>query len=120
MWWTARRRQGSGSSSKCGSSGGPDRDDARGGGGGGRRGGDGGRAPPLPGLRVPATGEWALPRQGRADVGRWAAVHGGVGRRDLTGGRAAVLCRGGRAGARASGAAADRIRAAGREGRPGV
>src|SRR2546426_11393739 len=65
-------------------------------------------------LRVPAPRERALSRQGRAVVGRWAAVHGRVRRRDLAGGRAALLCGGDGAGPGTGGAAETGVRAAGR------
>src|SRR3989475_5017839 len=78
------------------------------------------RAAALPGLRVRAPRERALSRQGRAVLGRRAAVHGRVRRRDLAGGRAALLRGGDGAGPGTSGAAEAGVRAAGRQSGPGV
>src|SRR2546426_5220186 len=78
------------------------------------------RAPALPGLRVRAPRERALSRQGRAVLGRRAAVHGRVRRRDLAGGRAALLRGGDGAGTGTGGAAEAGVRAAGRQSGPGV
>src|SRR2546426_637477 len=78
------------------------------------------RAPALPGLRVRAPRERALSRQGRAVLGRRAAVHGRVRRRDLAGGRAALLRGGDGAGPGTGGAAEAGVRAAGRQSGPGV
>src|SRR3989454_635150 len=78
------------------------------------------RAPALPGIRVRAPRERALSRQGRAVLGRRAAVHGRVRRRDLAGGRAALLRGGDGAGPGTGGAAEAGVRAAGRQSGPGV
>src|SRR2546427_205295 len=78
------------------------------------------RAPALPGVRVRAPRERALSRQGRAVLGRRAAVHGRVRRRDLAGGRAALLRGGDGAGTGTGGAAEAGVRAAGRQSGPGV
>src|SRR5437870_13363276 len=78
------------------------------------------RAPALPGLRVRPPCERALSRQGRAVLVRRAAVHGRVRRRDLAGGRAALLRGGDGAGPGTGGAAEAGVRAAGRQSGPGV
>src|SRR3989475_12821928 len=80
----------------------------------------GNRGAAVPGLRVRAPCEGALPGQGRAGLGRRAAVRGRVRRRDLAGGRAALLRGGDGAGPGTGGAAEAGVRAAGRQSGPGV
>src|SRR5436190_1611151 len=77
-------------------------------------------APAVSGLRLRTAGERALSRQGGVVVVGRAPIHGRVRRRDLAGGRAALLCGGDGARPGAGSAAEAGVRAPGGQGGPRV
>src|SRR2546428_10670514 len=100
MWSRCRRTLRQSSRSKCGSTDGPH------GGADRRGGGTGRRTPALQGLRVPAPGERAPPREGSPGVVRWAGGLRRIRRDHLPGRRGGGRGGGGRGGGRAGGSGA--------------